>query len=944
MVTGENEDGLLHGAARTDAESIPIARQHADRQPETSPWDPTNLLNLTHDSMIVRGMDGRIKYWNRAAEELTGWTAQEAVGRVIYDLAKSVFPVPLDQIEAEVLRTGRWEGEILYTRKDGSQVVVASRWALQRDENGAPVAILSSNNDITERKRAEQAREEIEEQWRAAFESNPTMYFIVDAEGAIASVNTFGAEKLGYSVGELLGQPVLNVFYGPDREFVQSRAEACFEQPGQTVRWEARKIRRDGTMLWVRETANAVVLKQRPVLLVVCEDITEQKRAEEAASRSEKELRDVIETIPGMAWTSLPNGFNIFANARWTEYTGLSGQDTTGLGWQAAVHSEDLARHVEKWRASLASGKPFENEVRFRRVADGEYRWFLARSVPLRDEQGQILKWYGILTDIEDRKRTEALLAGERRILEMVAKGDALPRILDSLCQLVEEQARDVLASILLIEDGRLKHGGAPSLPKAYVEAIDGVAIGPSVGSCGTAAYLAKQVIVSDIVSDSLWDDYRAAALPHSLRACWSTPIISSDAKVIGTFAMYYREPRSPSLRDQEIIEQITHLAGIAIQRKLIEEKLRRSEAYLTEGQRLTHTGSWARDSTATKILYCSEELLRIYEFDPQDGVPPFEAFRQRIHPDDRENFLVRVTEAINKKTNFIDDFRILLPDGTVKHLGATSHPLFDAKGEIAEWVGITADITERKRAEHERERLRQLEADLARVNRVTTMGELTASLAHELNQPIAAAINDANACLRWLARDPADLAEAREAATSVVADGTRAAEIIDRVRSLYQKGSPIQHAPFDMNQVVREMLVLLRDEADRRSIAMRTDLAALPRVAGDRVQLQQVCMNLMLNGIEAMKDTTGELVVRSQLSNDDAVLISVHDTGVGLPAGDADQLFKAFFTTKPQGIGMGLAISRSIIESHGGRLWASPNTPRGAAFHFTLPAAESAS
>jgi PAS domain S-box-containing protein len=475
-MTEDNENGELLTVRREDAESLCVTRSHAALPAEAALWEPANLLNLTHDSIFVRDMNGVIRYWNRAAEELYGWTSEQALGSVAQELLQTIFPTSLEQVDGEVLRTGRWEGELVHTKKGGGQVFVASRWSLQRDENGAPIAILSTNNDITERKRAELARQEIEEQWRAAFESNPTMYFIVDASGAIALVNTMGAEQLGYTMSELIGQPVLNVFYGPDREFVQSRATACFEQPGRMLRWEARKIRKDGTVLWVRETANAVVLKQRPVLLVVCEDITEQKRAEENARRSEAALRDVIETVPVMAWTTLRDGSNAFVNRRWTEYTGLSAEDTAGSGWQGAVHPEDVEQHLRRWRASVASGEPFEDEARFRRAADGEYRWFLVRSVPLRDEQGDILKWYGILTDIEDRKRAEALLAGERRILEMVANGDTLSRILDSLCRLVEQHTRDALTSVLLVEEnGRLRHVGKPSLPQAYVEAIEGV-------------------------------------------------------------------------------------------------------------------------------------------------------------------------------------------------------------------------------------------------------------------------------------------------------------------------------------------------------------------------------------------------------------------------------------------------------------------------------------
>jgi C4-dicarboxylate-specific signal transduction histidine kinase len=246
-------------------------------------------------------------------------------------------------------------------------------------------------------------------------------------------------------------------------------------------------------------------------------------------------------------------------------------------------------------------------------------------------------------------------------------------------------------------------------------------------------------------------------------------------------------------------------------------------------------------------------------------------------------------------------------------------------------------DISASKRAE---EALRQAQTDLAHANRVTTMGELTASLAHEVNQPIAAASTDANTCLRWLAGDTPNIEEARAAATRIVKDAQRAAEIISRTRLLFNKGTP-QRELVDVNEVIREMIVLLRGETTRHSISVRTQLAAdLPQVMGDRVQLQQVLMNLMINGIDAMKDADGtrDLAIKSRQAENEEVVVSVTDTGVGLPLQHAEQIFNAFVTTKPHGTGMGLRISRSIIESHGGRLWAADNSPRGASFCFALP------
>jgi PAS domain S-box-containing protein len=278
--------------------------------------------------------------------------------------------------------------------------------------------------------------------------------------------------------------------------------------------------------------------------------------------------------------------------------------------------------------------------------------------------------------------------------------------------------------------------------------------------------------------------------------------------------------------------------------------------------------------------------------------------------------------------------------DGTEFPVEISLSPLETEEGTLVS--GAVRDLTERTRAE---EALRQAKADLAHVNRVTTMGELTASLAHEIKQPIAAAITDANTCVRWLGREQPDLAEAREAASRIIKDATRAADIISRVRLLFEKGTA-QKELVDINEVIREMIVLLGSEANRHSISIRVDLAEdLPKVMADRVQLQQVFMNLMLNGIDAMKGITGggELTIQSQRGENEQLVVSVSDTGVGLPAEQADQIFNAFFTTKPHGTGMGLRISRSIVESHGGRLWAADNSPRGARFYFTLPSAGAA-
>jgi PAS domain S-box-containing protein len=397
---------------------------------------------------------------------------------------------------------------------------------------------------------------------------------------------------------------------------------------------------------------------------------------------------------------------------------------------------------------------------------------------------------------------------------------------------------------------------------------------------------------------------------------------------------------RNVPLRDE--VGNIIKWYGTAIDiedRKRAEEALRRSEAYLAEAQRLTHTGSWAWN-LRTGELYWSQEVCRIYGLDPQI-TPTWPLFFDRVHPEDRTRVEQQARMESTEKNWGVSEieFRAVLSDGTVKHVHAISYGVTDDSGETTEVIGTIMDVTERKRAEAEHERLRQLEANLAHTNRVSMMGEFAASLAHDIKQPITAAVTDARTCLRWLQRNPPEIEEARETVSRVVNGVNRAAEIINHLRSLYTKGAPTEREVVDVNEVAWEMFALLRSEANRHSISMHTELAPnLPKTKADRVQLQQVFMNLMLNGIEAMRDTGGELTIKSEPTEHDHLLISIKDTGVGLPTEEPDQIFSAFFTTKSQGTGMGLSISRTIIETHGGRLWASANLGKGATFRFTLP------
>ena len=375
-------------------------------------------------------------------------------------------------------------------------------------------------------------------------------------------------------------------------------------------------------------------------------------------------------------------------------------------------------------------------------------------------------------------------------------------------------------------------------------------------------------------------------------------------------------------------------------ERKRAEEALRRSEAYLAEAQRLSHTGTFVFN--ATSPLYWSEESYRIWELDPLEGLPTRETVLQRIHPDDRDRVNKETEKALRQKRDFALEFRIVLPDGTVKYIESTGHPLFSDDGELVEIVATHVDVTERKRAQEEHERLRQLESDLAHLNRLSIMGELTASLAHEILHPIATARNNARAGMRFLEMSPPNLAEVKEALSCVVRDADRAKDIVGRMRDHIKKAPP-RREPFDLNEAIHEVIVMVRSAIDKNRVSVRTRLMeGMISVRGDRVQLQQVVLNLILNAVEAMssvEEGARELSISTEQLETSDILVAVQDSGPGIDPEHLERVFAPFYTTKTSGIGMGLSICRSIIDAHGGRLWAEANQPRGAIFQFTLPA-----
>jgi PAS domain S-box-containing protein len=544
--------------------------------------------------------------------------------------------------------------------------------------------------------------------------------------------------------------------------------------------------------------------------LIITSLMSKVRKSFQETQALEDQLRLVIDTIPALAWSALPDGSHDFLNQRWLEYTGLSLEEGLGRGWQAAIHPEDRARLVDEWRAALAAGEPLETEERVRR-ADGEYRWFLLRVVPLRDERGNIVRWYGTNTDIEDRKQAEEIRAAQARqagvraeVSAALSKTTHSGEILRGCAEAIVRHLDAAFARIwTLNEEKNLLELKASAGMYTH---LDGPHSRIQVGKLkiGLIAEEKKPHLTNDVPNDPRVSD-KAWAKTEGMISFAGYPLIVQD-RVVGVMAMFARQRLSSGTLDT--------LASVA-------------------------------DSIAQGI--------------------------------------------------------------------------------------------ERKRTE---EALRKTQGELAHVTRVTTLGELAASIAHEINQPLSGIVTNSHACLRWLAGDSPNLDEARETVRRILRDGNRASDVISRIRALMRK-IDTEKSRLDINEVIQEVVSLTHSEMQKSGVVLMMNLAGgLPRIWGDRIQLQQVILNLVMNAIEAMDTVTDrprEMVIRSSPHESDQLLVAVQDSGIGIDRQNLGKIFDAFYTTKSQGMGMGLAISRSIVENHGGQLWAVPNDGPGATFQFTV-------
>jgi PAS domain S-box-containing protein len=563
------------------------------------------------------------------------------------------------------------------------------------------------------------------------------------------------------------------------------------------------------------------------------------------------------------------------------------------------------------------------------RNQQGLTTWWDAVVTPMRNGRGDVTQLLASSRDITERRREEAFRAGQHCVLEMIANGSPLSIVLDSLVRLVESQLEGTCSVLLLDEDGvTMRHGAAPSLPPEYVRAIDGVSIGPKAGSCGTAIYTGKRVIVTDIDTDPLWEDCRTIARRFRLRACWSTPIFSHQRRVIGAFAIYYAEPREPGAADLRLIDTAADFARIAIDQQRAHQALRDSEARNTAILRAIPDWMFLTTVDGVFLDFHARDTTKFH-------VPPSEFMGRSVTTVLPPQIAAALTRAFQ---------RVHASDGVEKveySLGQEGDErIYEAcivRCNGDQILSIVRDITERRQSEFQADVHRR---ELAHLNRVATLGELAGTLTHELSQPLAAVLTNAQVTRRLLDRTPLDLEELRSALDDIIRDNRRAASVIDRLRALLRNSETTQQ-PVSLSEVVREVLELAAGELMARRIRVSTDLpASIPTARGDRVQLQQVLLNLVLNACEAMSATPvpdRELSIRTG-ADGGSVWVTVSDRGSGIPEGQLERIFEPFVTLRPHGLGLGLAISRSIVAAHGGTIRAKHHAGAGATFHCRLP------
>lgn len=842
--------------------------------------------------------DGYCDFLSDRWLDYAGITFKEAEG---WGWARIIHPAdvgPLSEVWTECLATGDpVDVEARMRGRDGEYRWFLFRANPLRDEHGAIVKWYGTNIDIEDRKRAEEALIESERDARSIFNRIPALLATNGPNGENDGLNDQFRTYLGLSGNSAKSWRTDGIVHPDDLAMVIATIERS-GATGEPSQFECRLRGADGTYRWFLRRSLPFRDNQGNIArwYSVCTDIHDRRVAEEKLRESERQLRLIVETIPGLVVVFGPEGDTVGANDQTLAYAGQTFEEFKNWAINDTAHPDDLASAMASFMRSLASGEPYEFEVRLRRH-DGIYRWFQIRGRPARDNSGIITHWHALMTDIDDRKRAEEALARSERELSLIV--------------------HNMAGMIAIFTPDALLDGCNQQLLDYFQLPLIGIATWATNGMVH----------------------------PEDLQHCIDSfmgSIASGDPYDFETrfrrFDGVYRwfHIRGHPVRDEK--GRILRWYGLLIDiddRKRMEDELRRKELFLADAARISKTGycSWRVGSEEIEF---SEESYKIFQTDPTQPMT-VGLCRLRTHPDDISTLHQVMEDADVEGSTFDYQVRLVMPEQTIKHIHVVQNNFRNENGDLI-LRGVVQDVTARHLAD---EALGKLRSELAHISRIATLGAFTASIAHEVNQPLSGIVTNASTCLRMLAAVPPNIDVAIETARRTIRDGNRAAAVIARLRALFTKQT-VAFGAVDLSDAAREVITLSSSDLQRGGVVLHTELTkGLPPVYGDRVQLQQVVLNLIRNAIDAMgeiHERPKHLVISTHRDEANRIRLSVQDTGVGLSEDEADRIFQPFYTTKSEGMGIGLSISRSIIENHNGMLSAHRNDGPGTTVSFSVP------
>jgi PAS domain S-box-containing protein len=758
--------------------------------------------------------------------------------------------------------------------------------------------IALQNADVAQRARDADTLRESEVNLRKTINALPTTAWSTRPDGYCDFLNDRWLDYAGFSAEQAEGWGWASVIHPDDANGLAEHWLSSLAA-GTPLDAEARMRGSDGNYRWFLFRANpfrddaGTITKWYGTNI----DIEDRKRSDEALRASEHRLRELTETIPEMLWSATAAGAIDYCNTRFRDYTGISGEDLLGKGWHKSIHPEDVERADPIWMSCIATGAPYQVEVRTYHRLDRSYRWCQVSALPLLDEQGRILNWHGTIVDVHDQKLAEEKLRQSehdaRLLVDCIPAQVAVLNPAGKFEQINRQMAEYLGRSLESLQDWRTDD------------------IVPAEERLGVVARMTQSL-----------ESGQPFVMENRFR------------RFDGVYRWFH--VRGLPFKDAggQVLRWYFLLADIE-ERKHAEEALRRSEAFLAQAQKISLTGSFSWRLDTDEIIF-SEQLHRIFELEG-DGAVTLEQIGMRVHPDD-QLLLSKLIDQVRGSGSYLDyPMRLRMADGRIKYLRTFGHVIHhsDARREC---LGAMQDVTDRHLSD---EALDKARSELAHVARSMSLGALTASIAHEVNQPLSGIVTNAATCLRMLAANPPDVDGARETARRMMRDGHRAADVIARLRALYSRKSTTMET-VDLNDATREVISLLAGDLQRNRVVLVAELDGDSLLlAGDRVQLQQVVMNLLRNACDAMsevRDRPRQLLIKTEREERDRVKLTVRDAGIGLDPENAQRIFDAFYTTKHEGLGIGLSVSRSIIERHLGRLWAEINEGPGATFAFSIP------